>query len=71
MKAYLVTTGGVFGLIAILHLVRAIEERDLLATRPGYFLSMAALGAVAAGLSVWAWRLLLQRTGRDSTGSVG
>jgi hypothetical protein len=58
MKAYLITTGTVFGLIAVLHLVRAIEERSLLATHPWDYLVMAALGVVAAALSVWAWCLL-------------
>ena len=58
MKAYLVTTGTVFGLIAVLHALRAVEERNLLTTNPVEFLSMAALGVVAAALSVWAWRLL-------------
>jgi uncharacterized membrane protein YcaP (DUF421 family) len=61
MKAYLITTGTVFGLIALMHLLRAIAERSLLETHPFEFLSMAALGTFAAGLSVWAWRLLRQR----------
>ena len=58
VKAYLVTTGTLFGLIAMMHLLRAIEEWPLLTTDPWYFLGMAALGVVAAALSVWAWRLL-------------
>ncbi len=58
MKAYLVTTGTVFGLVAVLHAVRAVEDRSLLSTNPVEFLSMAALGLLAAALSVWAWRLL-------------
>ena len=58
MKAYLVTTGTLFGLIAVMHLLRAIAERSLLRTDPWYFLGMTALGIVAAALSVWAWRLL-------------
>jgi hypothetical protein len=61
VKAYLITTGTVFGLIAVLHLLRGIEERHLLATDPWYFLGMAALGAVAAALSVWAWTLVRLR----------
>jgi len=58
MKAYLIITGTIFGLMALLHLWRAIAERSLLATRPGEFLWMAVLGLIAAGLSAWAWRLL-------------
>ena len=58
MKAYLIITGTVFGLIAFAHLLRAISERSSLGTDPGEFLAMAGLGLVAAGLSVWAWRLL-------------
>jgi hypothetical protein len=58
MKAYLVTTGSVFGLIALMHGLKAIGDRHLLTTQPVEFLSMAALGLVAAALSLWAWRLL-------------
>lgn len=58
MKAYLITTGTLFGLIALMHLLKSISERSRLETDPGEFLGMAALGLVAAGLSVWAWRLL-------------
>jgi len=58
MKAYLVTTGTVFGLIAVMHLVRAIAERATLLTEPFYFLGMSGLGVVAAFLSGWAWGLL-------------
>jgi hypothetical protein len=58
MKAYLAITGTLFGLIAIMHLLRSIAEWRLMATDPWYFLGMAALGVVAATLSVWAWCLL-------------
>jgi hypothetical protein len=58
MKAYLASTGTIFGLIAVLHLLRSIDERARLATDPWYFLGTSALGVVAAALSVWAWRLL-------------
>ena len=62
MKAYLITTGMIFGLMAAMHLTRSIAEWGKLTTDPGYFLGMAALGLVAAGLSVWAWRLLRQKS---------
>jgi hypothetical protein len=58
VKAYLITTGTVFGLIAVMHLLKSIAERHLLATNPWLFLGMAALGVAAGGLSVWAWCLL-------------
>jgi len=57
MKAYLATTGAIFGLIAVLHLLRDITERARLATDPWPYLVEAALGLVAAALAVWAWRL--------------
>jgi len=62
MKAYLITTGVLFGLIAVMHILRAIAEWRLLSTDPGYFLGMGTLGIVAVGLSVWAWRLLRLQT---------
>jgi len=62
MKAYLAITGTLFALIAILHTVKAIAERDAFSTNPGEAYSMTALGLLAASLSVWAWRLLFRRT---------
>jgi hypothetical protein len=62
VKAYLIATATIFALIAVMHLWRGIAEWALLATDPGHFLFMAALGVLAAALSVWGWRLLwLQR----------
>lgn len=58
MKAYLVTTGTVFGLITIAHVLRMMVEGLHLAREPLYiFLTLAA-----AGLSIWAWRLLWRST---------
>ena len=54
MKAYLMTTGSVFGLLVLVHVWRAIEEGPHLATDPWYILITAA----AAALGLWAWRLL-------------
>jgi hypothetical protein len=58
VKAYLAISGAIFGLVAGLHAVHAIGDRHLLATDPVHFLAMAALGVLAAGLAIWAWRLL-------------
>jgi len=54
MKAYVMTTGSVFGLIVLAHLWRVVEEGPQLAMDPFYIL----LTAAAAALCVWAWRLL-------------
>ena len=54
MKAYLISTGGLFGLITLVHLWRIVEEWPRLATDPWYLL----LTAASAALCLWAWRLL-------------
>ena len=54
MKAYLVTTGTLFALITVMHVLRAVWERGLLKTEPAGYLSMTALTFVAAGMSAWA-----------------
>ena len=54
MKAYLITTGTVFGLIVLAHMWRVFAESPHLATDPVFVL----LTVAAAGLSFWAWRLL-------------
>lgn len=53
MKAYLMTTGAVFGLITLAHLWRILVEWPHLATEPGYLL----LTVATAALCLWAWRL--------------
>jgi hypothetical protein len=54
VKAYIMTTGAVFGLITVAHLLRVVAEGPRLMTDPFYVL----LTLAAATLSVWAWRLL-------------
>jgi hypothetical protein len=62
MKAYLVITGTIFALMAILHVFKAVADWNQLSNHPGDFLIMGGLGVFAAVLSTWAWRLLrLQR----------
>jgi hypothetical protein len=56
MKAYLVTTGSIFGLIVLAHILRIIEEGQHLARDPFYILLTAAAGAMSA----WALRLFLR-----------
>ncbi|MDQ2937553.1 MAG: hypothetical protein M3R67_08590 [Acidobacteriota bacterium] len=54
MKAYVMTTGVIFGLLTLVHILRIIVEGLHLATDPLYVLITVA----AAGLCLWAWRLL-------------
>ena len=58
MKAYLVTTGTLFGLLAAVHVWRAIEEWPHSTVSPAFVLEMGALVALPGALSWWAWRVL-------------
>ena len=53
MKAYVITTGTMFALITVAHVWRMAVEPGV-ATEPAHL----ALTVLAAGLGVWAWRLL-------------
>ena len=53
MKAYLITTGTVFGLITVAHIWRMFAEGSHLATDPIFLL----LTVLAAALCIWAWCL--------------
>jgi hypothetical protein len=53
MKAYVITTGAVFGLLTLAHIWRAIVERRV-ATEPWWVL----ITLIAAALCVWAIWLL-------------
>jgi hypothetical protein len=54
MKAYVITTGVVFGLLTLAHIWRVIAETPQLGTEPWYLLITVA----AAGFCIWALRLL-------------
>jgi hypothetical protein len=53
MRAYLATTGTVFGLVVLAHALRVMDEGTHLLTDPWWILMTVA----AAALSAWAWRL--------------
>jgi hypothetical protein len=55
MKSYLMTTGSVFALLVVAHVLRVIEEGSHLARDPWYVLTTVA----AAALCLWAGRLLM------------
>ena len=54
MKAYVMTTGTVFGLITFVHFLRIFAEGPHLLREPAWVLLTVAAGA----LCLWAWRLL-------------
>jgi hypothetical protein len=54
MKAYVVTTGSIFGLIVLAHVARVVDEGARLAKEPSFIL----LTVAAAALSFWAWRVV-------------
>ena len=54
MKAYLVVTGAVFGLIVLAHALRFIEEGLASAKNPWFVIT----SVLSVALCVWAWRLL-------------
>lgn len=58
MRTYLLTTGGLFGLVAVAHILRTIAEWSRLTTDPGFIIEGPGLGVLAGAIAVWAWRLL-------------
>jgi hypothetical protein len=54
MKAYLVTSGGVFALVLLAHLARVVAEGPGVARNPWFVASTVA----AVAMCVWAIRLL-------------
>jgi hypothetical protein len=58
MKAYLVTTGVLFGLLSVLHVWRAIAEWPRVIGDAGFLLQIVVTVALPGVLCWWAWRLL-------------
>jgi hypothetical protein len=54
MKAYVITTGAIFGLLTVAHLLRIVMENPHLATDPVYIL----LTVASAALGTWALYVL-------------
>lgn len=57
MKAYVLTTGTLFGVLTLAHILRMITEDPHLATDPWYLL----ITLVAAALCLWAGLLLRRK----------
>lgn len=60
MRAYVITTGVVFGLLTAVHVWRVIVEGAQLAKDPWWIL----VTAIAAALSIWAF-VVLRRSSRS------
>jgi hypothetical protein len=59
MKAYLLVTGSLFGLVGAAHLLRLFLERGhTLSSDPWFFCGNFALFALGSGVAAWALRLL-------------
>jgi uncharacterized membrane protein len=54
MKAYVITSGAIFGVLTIAHLLRIAVENRHLATDPFFVLITLA----SATLCIWAWYVL-------------
>jgi hypothetical protein len=67
MKAYLILTGAIFGLLGIAHLLRLFIEGHPLSD-PRFLGSNLALFVVGAGIAVWAARLLVGLRGHAPEG---
>ena len=59
MKAYIITTGIIFGLLTVAHVVRIVTEDRNLAADPVFVL----FTVISAALSLWAWILLRRSRG--------
>ncbi|HET7780542.1 MAG TPA: hypothetical protein VFL07_18530 [Rudaea sp.] len=53
MKAYVITTGCLFALLALAHVWRALVEGPQLATRPEFVI----VTVIALAMCLWAWRV--------------
>jgi hypothetical protein len=66
MKVYIVTTGVIFAMITVAHLVRIYFEPDVLREPLYNFLTF-----LSAALSIWAWRLFRRLMRRETDSSAG
>ncbi len=58
MKAYLLTTGILFALLALAHLMLTLADWPRLATDPWFIVQGPVIGVAAGAICFWAWRLL-------------
>jgi hypothetical protein len=58
MKAYLITTGILFTLLALAHVLRTVSEWSHVTSDPWFALEVPGLAVVAGAIAAWAWSLL-------------
>lgn len=58
MKSYLLTTGGLFAVVAIAHVARTFAEWSRLSSDPWFIVEGPGLGVLAGAIAFWSWRLL-------------
>jgi hypothetical protein len=58
MKAYIITTGVIFGLVAVAHVLRVIQEGLGLLKNPWFIFTTL----ISVGICLWAWRVLRSRS---------
>lgn len=58
MKAYLIITGVLFSVLALLHVLRAITHWTQLSEDAHQMLTNTAVTVISAVLGLWAWWLL-------------
>ena len=64
MRSYVRVSGFVFGLVAIIHLIRTFTRWPLLIAGHPVPAAVSLIVFLAAGaMTIWAWRLLSQPTG--------
>jgi hypothetical protein len=57
MKAYLITTGGLFALLAVAHAARSVDEWQRFGQDPWFILEGPGIAVIAGTIASWAWRL--------------
>ena len=71
MKKYLLTTAVIFGLLAVVHVWRVIDEWPRVTIDPGFLLEMAVVIALPGILCCWAcWLLRTLSEDRTKQGNL-
>ena len=61
MRAYILTSGILFGLVAFMHLFITIEHFRMPVTDPWLVIAPAVIFLASSSLAVWAWQLLARK----------